>query len=175
MCTRGIPKLLDRGWGRCQSSFQEKDQKILEGYPTVGCGRHLVQTHGLTAYGRSHSAATRTLHYAAGLAASRSDQGAEGKALLARWHHEIQVAIECRAAAMARAVLPKRHAGELWLFTGHAGRGALQRAPCPLEVGIVVRFLQLLRLPGRFQLCSQNRNRLGQARSFPGPPSATLL
>eukprot|EP00973_Karenia_brevis_P047960 6655894-Karenia_brevis.AAC.1 len=76
-----------------------------------------------TADGRPHAAVMRTLAYAADIAARR--QGGIDKAgFLARWKHELSVAILRRRAAMARACLPRKTAREMWLLTGsalHAG------------------------------------------------------
>ena len=77
-----------------------------------------------TADGRPHAAVTRTLRYAAGIAASRNSQGSTPGAILSRWKHEIQIAILRRRGAMARAVLPKPSSHEHWLLTGRAERDA---------------------------------------------------
>ena len=39
--------------------------------------------------------------------------------LLARWRHEIQIALQQRRAAMARAVLPRMGIGDNWMLSGH--------------------------------------------------------
>ena len=88
-----------------------------------------------TADGRPHPAVMRTLLYAAEIAVSRNSQQSTAGALVARWKHEVQVAILRRRAAMTRAVLPRRAtAQELWLLTGVADRddGDDARAP-PLD------------------------------------------
>ena len=77
-----------------------------------------------TADGRPHSAATRTLKFAAETAVSRNNQQASAASLLSRWRHEIQIAFLCRRAAIYRAVLPKRTVLKQWLLTGDADRGA---------------------------------------------------
>jgi hypothetical protein len=53
---------------------------------------------------------------------------------MARWGHEIQVAIQRRRAAMTRAVLPRASAREDWLLTGRtdATPSSGNRAP-PLD------------------------------------------
>ena len=71
-----------------------------------------------TSEGRPHPAATRTLRYAAGLATARGGSEADKAGLLRRWRHELQVAIQRRKAAMARAVLPRMSARATWLLTG---------------------------------------------------------
>ena len=89
-----------------------------------------------TADGRPHPAVTRTLAIAAEMAATRSEQHADGRSLQARWRHEIMIALLRRRAAMARAVLPRRNARETWLLTGHTCSvpGSEQRA-APLDEG----------------------------------------
>jgi hypothetical protein len=74
-----------------------------------------------TADGRPHPAATRTLHYAAGLAAARGGADVTVSSLLRRWRHELQVAIQRRRAAMVRAVLPRLSPRAEWLLTGVSG------------------------------------------------------
>ena len=71
-----------------------------------------------TSDGRPHPAATRTLRYAAGLAATRGGSESTAGSLLGRWRHELQIAIQRRRAAMTRAVLPCRTARANWLLTG---------------------------------------------------------
>jgi hypothetical protein len=75
-----------------------------------------------TADGRPHPAATRTLRYAAEIAVTRNGQQSTAGSLVTRWKHEIQVAISRRRAAMARAVLPRTPARELWLLAGQVDR-----------------------------------------------------
>ena len=92
-----------------------------------------------TSMGRPHPAAVRTLSYAAAQAAHRSELDPSAGALLSRWRHEIQVAIQRRGAAMARAVLPSPHAADAWLLAGQTagvpdGEG---RAPPLTEIDLV--------------------------------------
>ena len=77
-----------------------------------------------TSDGRPHPAVTRTLRFAAGVAARRA--GSDATALRGRWKHEVQIAIQRRRAAMARAVLPRASPHDLWLLTG---QGDLQPDP----------------------------------------------
>ena len=72
-----------------------------------------------SADGRPHPAVVRTLKFAAGVAERRHGGEASG-GLLKRWRHEIGVAIMRRRAAMARAVLPRPKAKDLWMMTGAA-------------------------------------------------------
>ncbi len=75
-----------------------------------------------TSEGRPHPAVTRTLRYAAGIAATRGGSQSSAGALLGRWlgrwRHALQIAIQRRRAAMTRAVLPRRSRREEWLLTG---------------------------------------------------------
>ena len=75
-----------------------------------------------TADGCPHAAVTRTLRYAADIAARRNGQQSTPGALVRRWKHEIQTATLRRRGAMARAVLPRATAHEDWMLTGRAGR-----------------------------------------------------
>ena len=77
-----------------------------------------------TADGRPHPAATRTLKYAAELAATRNSQQASASSLLGRWRHEVQISILRRRAGMHRAVLPRPSKFQEWLLTGNADRCA---------------------------------------------------
>jgi len=87
-----------------------------------------------TADGRPHPAAVRTLCYAADIAVTRNGQQASAGALVTRWKHEIQIAILRHRAAMARAVLPRASALDLWLLTGQTDREASTEArAAPLD------------------------------------------
>ena len=89
-----------------------------------------------TSDGRPHPAATRTLRYAAGLAASRGGSESTPRELVRRWKHELQIALQRRRAAMSRAVLPRASARSAWLLTGQTATvpSSLSRAP-PLDGG----------------------------------------
>ena len=69
-----------------------------------------------TADSRQHRAVTRTLQYAADIAARRNGQQMSAKSLQHRWKHEIQVALVRGRAAMTRAVLPRTSARAEWLL-----------------------------------------------------------
>ena len=87
-----------------------------------------------TANGRPHPAVTRTMKYAAEVAANRSEDHVDGTSLLRRWRHEVQVAILRRRAAMLRAVLPRPGARTDWLRTGIVqGRPDVHRRACSLS------------------------------------------
>ena len=77
-----------------------------------------------TSDGRPHPAVTRTLRFAASVASRRT--GSDAGALVKRWRHEVQVAIQRRRAAMARAMMPVLSQQELRLLTG---QGGLQQDP----------------------------------------------
>ena len=51
---------------------------------------------------------------------------------MARWRHEIQIAIQRRRAAMARAVLPKSSAREEWLLLGRTEGPPCAESRAPL-------------------------------------------
>ena len=72
-----------------------------------------------TADGRAHPAVTRTMRYAADQAACHGG-GVKAADLVARWSHEVMIAILRRRAAMARSVLPGAGEWVEWLRTGHA-------------------------------------------------------
>ena len=71
-----------------------------------------------TADGRPRPAATRTLQYAAEIAANRNGQQMSAKSLQRRWKHEIQIALLRRRAAMSRVVLPNPSARSVRLLAG---------------------------------------------------------
>lgn len=75
-----------------------------------------------TSHGRPHPAVTRTLSIAAEQAASRSSHASDAATLLARWRHEIKVAILRRRAAMVRACLPQAASHTTWLLTGYTSK-----------------------------------------------------
>ena len=72
-----------------------------------------------TADGRPHPAATRTLRFAAERTARKGNGLFSAAALLQRWKHEIAVELARRRAAMARSVMPRAGARQLWLLSGH--------------------------------------------------------
>ena len=65
---------------------------------------------------------SRTLGYAAQLAASKGGKSDTPKDFVRRWRHEVQIAILRRRAAMARAVLPAIPGNLVWLLTGKSDR-----------------------------------------------------
>ena len=57
--------------------------------------------------------------------------GPDAKSLVARWGHEIQVALMRRRAAMARAVLPRLSGRDAWMLTGSSGAVPTSERRCP--------------------------------------------
>ena len=84
-----------------------------------------------TADGRPHPAVMRTLRFAAEIAVTRNGQLATASSFVSRWKHEISIAILRRRAAMARAVLPRASAQELWLLAGQVDRAEGDDARLP--------------------------------------------
>ena len=74
------------------------------------------------------------MRYAARLAAARGGSEATAAEIAQRWRHEVQIAIQRRRAAMARAVLPRASARAIWLLTGRTESvpSSVARAP-PLD------------------------------------------
>ena len=58
------------------------------------------------------------MKYAADIASRRHVDPEAKRGLLARWKHEVGLAIMRRRAAMARAVLPKPTSKERWMLVG---------------------------------------------------------
>jgi hypothetical protein len=101
------------------AAFRRKLRKYRHVIPQLARAGITFRPMVWTSEGRPHPAVTRTLRFAAGVAARRA--GSEATALLSRWKHEVQIAIQRRRAAMARAVLPRATPEELWLLTGQGG------------------------------------------------------
>ena len=101
-----------------EAAFKRKLRHYRDIIPQLAAARISFRPLVWTAEGRPHPAATRTLRYAARLAATRGGGEAEAQGFLARWRHEIQIAIQRRRGAMARAVLPRSTAREAWLLSG---------------------------------------------------------
>jgi hypothetical protein len=110
----------DRKLRRCRSEIRELRSAGIVFRPLVW-----------TADGRPHPAATRTLKYAAEVAASRGNQLTTAASPPGRWWHQIQIAILRRRAAMYRAVLPRPSSFEHWLQTGAADRDAADAGRAP--------------------------------------------
>ncbi len=121
-----------------EAAFKRKLRRYRREIPQMAAAGILYRPLVWTTAGRPHPAVTRTLHYAAGLAASRSNTGADAKSLLSRWRHDIQTALLQRRAAMVRAVLPRLGARDAWLLTGFAGGvpdGAHRAPPVDGDLG----------------------------------------
>ena len=100
------------------AAFRRKLRKYRRIIPQLARAGIAVRPLVWTSEGRPHPAVTRTLRYAAGIAATRGGSQSSAGALLGRWRHELQIAIQRRRAAMTRAVLPRRSRREEWLLTG---------------------------------------------------------
>ena len=101
-----------------EAAFRRKLRRYRNEIPELAAVGIAFRPFVWTADGRPHPAVTRTLRFAADLATRRGGQEANAKDLMARWRHEIQIAIQRRRAAMARAVLPGASARANWLLTG---------------------------------------------------------
>ncbi len=117
-----------------EAAFRRKLRRYRQEIRELAAAGILYRPMVWTSNGRPHPAVTRTLHFAAAQAANRSEQDAEAKQLLARWRHEIQIAIQRRRAAMTRAVQRRAGARAMWLLSGHSGSvpTSEHRAP-PME------------------------------------------
>ena len=125
------PDAAAAGEDACESAFRRKLHHYRRVIPELHAANIAFRPMIWSADGRPHPAVTRTLKYAADIAA-RKRGGVAASALLVRWKHEITVAIVRRRAAMIRAVLPKTGAKQLWTMTGvcdEDGFGALGRLP----------------------------------------------
>ena len=103
-----------------EAAFKRKLRRYRREIPQLRAAGIVYRPLVWTADGRPHPAVTRTLAFAAELAATRSSQEVSAQALRARWRHEIQIALLRRRAAMTRAVLPRMAARDVWLLTGHS-------------------------------------------------------
>ncbi len=101
-----------------EAAFKRKLRRYRNEIPQLAAAGISYRPLVWTATGRPHPAVTRTMQYAAELAANRSEQHADSASMLARWRHEVQIAILRRRAAMLRAVLPRPSARAEWLLTG---------------------------------------------------------
>ena len=109
------------GADAAESAFRRKLTHYADVIPELRSAGIAFRPMIWTADGRPHPAVTRTLKFAAGIAARRQGGGEATPGMMARWRHEIGVAIMRRRAAMMRAVLPKPSAKELWMVTGAPG------------------------------------------------------
>ena len=115
----------------CEAAFRRKLQHYRDIIPQLAEAEIAFRPMVWTADGRPHPAVVRTLRFAAKLAASRANNDTTAAAILGRWRHELQVTIQRRRAAMARAVLPRVSARAAWFLTGRAeeGSSSIGRAP----------------------------------------------
>ena len=104
-----------------EAAFRRKLRRYRREIPQLAAAGIVFRPMVWTANGRPHPVVTRTLAFAAEVAANRSERDVEPGALLSRWRHELQVAILRRRAAMMRAVLPRVSADDTWLLVGLSG------------------------------------------------------
>ena len=117
-----------------EAAFKRKLRRYRREIPQLAAAGIVYRPLVWTAAGRPHPAVTRTLKFAAVQASTRAEQHADAKALLSRWRHEIQVAIQRRRAAMTRAVLPRSGRRSARLLTGQvSGRPSSEGRLPPLE------------------------------------------
>ena len=118
------------------AAFKRKLRRYRREIPQLAAAGILYRPLVWTADGRPHPAVTRTLAFAAELASTRGETSADARALLSRWRHEIQVALQQRRAAMTRAVLPRMSAADACLLTGYSATvpSSDRRTP-PLDQG----------------------------------------
>ncbi len=116
------------------AAFRRKLRKYRRIIPQLARAGIALRPLVWTSEGRPHPAATRTMRYAARLAAARGGSEATAAEIAQRWRHEVQIAIQRRRAAMARAVLPRASARAIWLLTGRTESvpSSVARAP-PLD------------------------------------------
>ena len=116
------------------SAFQRKMDRYRPEIAELAAAGIVFRPMVWTADGRPHPAVTRALQFAAQFAVTRNNHQATAASLVARWKHEVQIAILRRRAAMVRAVLPKPTAKQVWLLSGQVDRadGECERA-LPLE------------------------------------------
>ena len=135
MCV-AAPRASGAAGDAAEAAFRRKLRRYRREIPQPSAAGIAFRPLVWTANGRPHPAVTSTLAFAAAMAANRSDSDAQPRALLGRWRHEIQIAIQRRRAAMMRAVLPRASSSATWLLTGHSGAlpcDAGRAAPLRLE------------------------------------------
>ena len=118
-----------------QAAFDRKTLHYRKRIPDLQVQGIVCRPLVWTADGRAHPTVTRTLQYAADIAACRNGLQMSAKALQHRWKHEIQIAL-LRRAVMTRADLPDISARERWLLAGLTDTAASHwvRTP-PLDGG----------------------------------------
>ena len=129
------PEAAAAGEDAAESAFKRKLVHYQHVIPELQAAGIAFRPLIWTADGRPHPATTRTLKYAAE-AAARKRGGVAVPGLLARWKHEITIAIIRRRVAMLRAVLPKPGARELWMLAMHGRHGWTARCSRTSDVYI---------------------------------------
>jgi len=119
------PDAAAAGADAVESAFRRKLTHYADVIPELHSAGIAFRPMIWSADGRPHPAVTRTLKFAVSIAARRQGGGEAMPGMMARWRHEIGVAIARRRAAMMRSVLPKPNAKELWMMTGVPGDDAI--------------------------------------------------
>ena len=124
VCIASSSAAIARG-DAAEAAFKRKLRHYRALIPELAAAGVVYRPLVWTADGRPHPAVSRTLGYAAQLAASKAGRSETPKAFVRRWQHEVQIAILRRRAAMARAVLPAAPGNLAWLLTGK-----IDQPPC---------------------------------------------
>ena len=114
------PNAAAAGGDAAEAAFKRKLRHYKDLIPELDRAGIAFRPLVWTADGRPHPAATRTLRFAADLAARKGNGTTRAKMIAERWKHEISVAIARRRAAMARAVLPRLGKSQKWLLAGQS-------------------------------------------------------
>jgi hypothetical protein len=112
------PNASAAGDDAAEAAFKRKLNHYKDIIPELHRARISFRPMIWTADGRPHPAVTRTLRFAAERAARKSPSDEQPKAIVARWSHEISLALARRRAAMARAVLPRHGKRSRWILSG---------------------------------------------------------
>ena len=118
----GSPKAAGAMVDAAEAAFKRKRRRYQHEIRELATAGIAFRPTVWTADGRPHPAVMRTLRFAAEIAVTRNGQHLTALSFVARWKHEITIAILRRRAAMARAVLPTASAQELWLLAGQVDR-----------------------------------------------------
>ena len=106
-CMCGVPNAATAMGDAAAAAFGRKLRRYRREIQELSAAHIAFRPLVWTADGRPHPAATRTLRFAAEMAATRNSAESSPGSIVSRWKHEIQIAILRRRGAMARAVLPR--------------------------------------------------------------------
>ena len=112
------PNAASAGDDAAATAFREKLRRYESIIPQLHRDGIAFRPMIWTADGRPHPAATRTLKFAGERLAMRDAGRRTAREAVARWEHEIAIALARRRAAMTRAVLPRLSRVERWLAHG---------------------------------------------------------